>query len=306
MLTLIAITKPKSTSRFNGTISSLKQSLSIKGRRNWAQKTLVLALGLLAIGAPTAIADEITEKFEKHSRNETAARIDHTPFTRLLRAHVRPDQNGLNRVDYRQLKNARTTLRSYIKSLAAFRVTSLERPDQFAYWVNLYNAVTLDVVLDAYPVKSIRDIDISPGLFSNGPWGKKLVTVEGTPLSLDDIEHKILRPVFKDPRVHYAVNCASIGCPNLQQQAFRPRDLEAQLEEAARAFINSPRGVKLQAGQIRASKIYSWFKQDFGEDENEILNHLNKYAAPELKAKLKTATTIDSYFYDWTLNDAKK
>ena len=108
-----------------------------------------------------------------------------------------------------------------------FSLTS--RDEQLAYWINLYNALTVKVILDHYPVKSILDIDISPGWFSIGPWGKKLVAVEGVEISLDDIEHRILRPIWRDPRIHYALNCAAVGCPNLLREAFTGATAEVLL-----------------------------------------------------------------------------
>ena len=122
--------------------------------------------------------------------------------------------------------------------MAAVRVSGLGRDEQCAYWINLYNALTLEVVLDHYPVDSIRDIDISPGLFSQGPWGKKLITVEGEQVSLNDIEHRILRPIWRDPRIHYAINCASLGCPNLQPRPFTGRTLDHALDLAAMRFVD--------------------------------------------------------------------
>jgi hypothetical protein len=154
-------------------------------------------------------------------------------------------------------------------------------------------------------VRSIRDIK-SRGVLDFaaliGPWKTKLVTVEGRALSLDDIEHAIMRPTFKDPRVHYAVNCASIGCPNLQRAAFRGASLEAQLDAAARAFINHPRAVRLEGRRLRLNSIYDWFRVDFG-DEAALRAHLVRYAAPELAAQIQAATGIAGYAYDWSLND---
>ncbi len=270
-----------------------------------ALKLAVAALWLaLAAVQPVqpALAAVLSEQFAK-TNPASAQTINHEAFTALLKSHIRQDNTGLNRVDYAALKTSQPALQRYIEYLTAQKVSSLNKDEQFALWANLYNALTLDVVLAAYPVKSIRDIDISPGLFSNGPWGKKLVTIEGQSLSLDDIEHKILRPIFKDPRVHYAVNCASVGCPNLAKSAFTGAELDSQLEEAAKAYINSTRGVKLNNGQLSISKIYSWFQKDFGSGETAILNHLKKYANPPLKAKLQKASSIDGYFYDWNLND---
>jgi hypothetical protein len=175
-----------------------------------------------------------------------------------------------------------------------------------AFWINLYNALTLQVVARRHPVDSIRDIDISPGWFSDGPWDAVLVSVEGEALTLNDIEHRILRPIWRDPRIHYAVNCASLGCPNLAQTPYRARQLEAQLERAARAFVNHPRGVKAEQGRVTASRIYDWYREDFGTSEAELLAHLRRYAAPGLAARLAAAGAIAGYAYDWNLNGLER
>ena len=164
--------------------------------------------------------------------------------------------------------------------------SKLPRNEAFAYWANLYNAITLQVILDRFPVHSIRDIK-SDGLFDPkayiGPWRTKRVTVEGKQLSLDDIEHEIMRPTFKDPRVHYSVNCASFGCPNLPAKAWNAATLDADLDAAARDFINHPRGVAVLAGgKLKVSSIYKWFRDDFGADDAAVIAHLKKYAKPEL------------------------
>lgn len=273
--------------------------------------TLLAGLNLLSASSlgegfvSEAKAASVTEQFSKISQSSQKT-VNHSQFSRLLKAFIKRDKTGLNRVDYEGFKKKQSDLKAYIKSLEAVKVTSLSRAEQFAYWANLYNAVTIDVVLEAYPVKSIKDIDISPGIFSNGPWGKKLVTIEGTKISLDDIEHQILRKVHKDPRVHYAVNCASVGCPNLQTEAFVGSKLEAQLEKAATDYVNSNRGAVVRGNRLRVSKIYIWFKKDFGGNDAGILAHLKKYAAPELKAKITKIGSINSSFYDWTLNEQSK
>jgi hypothetical protein len=220
----------------------------------------------------------------------------------LLARYVRTDKAGLNRVDYRGLKaEAHNELRGYLDRLQQVAVTQLNRSEQFAYWVNLYNARTVDIVLAHYPVGSIRDINIS-GLFATGPWGKKVVRVEDIELSLDDIEHKILRPLWRDPRIHYAVNCASVGCPNLARSAYGGVTLEAMLESAARDYVNSPRGAVIKNGAATISKIYSWYVEDFGGREADVIEHLRRYASPALAQALKSATRI-AYDYDWRLND---
>ena len=133
-------------------------------------------------------------------------------------------------------------MKGYLKNLQSLPISSYNRVEQKAYWINLYNGLTVDLVLSRLPLESIRDVNISPGLFVRGPWGAKLLTVEEERLSLDDIEHRILRPIWKDNRVHYAVNCASLGCPNLQPDAFTSANTEALLATAL-ANMSIIRGV---------------------------------------------------------------
>lgn len=278
--------------------------------RSVAASTLILA-GVVIAAAP-AVAD-VARKFSKHNAGATTA-FDHSAWDKLLKTYVVPGKDGLNRVRYQAFKDGgHGALKKYIKTLESFRPTTLARSEQYAYWVNLYNAKTIDVVLDAYPVKSIRDISIEGGLFNllkksvgkGGPWKAKIMQVEGEKLSLDDVEHGILRPIFRDPRVHYAVNCASVGCPNLQTSAFTGVKLEAMLDAGAKKYINSPRGFKQQGGELTASSIYSWFVSDFGGTSQGVLNHAKKYAAPKLAKKLARANDIGGYAYDWSLNDAR-
>jgi Protein of unknown function, DUF547 len=223
----------------------------------------------------------------------------------LLAKYVRPDATGLNRVDYGAWKansGDMAALNGVVSAFAAMPVSTLPRSDQFCVWANLYNALTLQVVLARFPVRSIRDIKSSP--IALGPWKDKRLTVQGTRLSLDDIEHNILRKQWRDPRVHYAVNCASIGCPNLPRRGWRSETLDVDLNNGARAFINSPRGVALaRVGQIRVSSIYQWFKVDFGNNDAGVLAHLRQYAAPTLLAQLAGARIVGND-YDWSINAA--
>ena len=168
----------------------------------------------------------------------------------------------------------------------------------------------MKVVLDHYPVKSIRNINLSSGplgFFSGGPWKAKLIKIEGEEVSLDDIEHRILRPIWRDSRVHYAVNCASIGCPNLQPKPFTADNTESALDKAARDYINHPRGAKVISNdKIKISSIYDWFREDFGGSREGVLQHLEKYAEPSLTQRLESFQGKIDYQYDWTLNDAKE
>ena len=240
-------------------------------------------------------------------RDSSQVVVDHATWDKLLKTYVKAGADGLNRVDYRAFQAAgQQDLKTYIARLEKTDLTVLDRSEQFALLANLYNAKTIDIVLDKYPIKSIKDISLGGGLIASikgGPWKAKVLNVAGMALSLDDIEHAILRPVFKDARVHYAVNCASVGCPNLQTQALTGGQLNAQLDASARAFINHPRAVTVTPDGIAVSSIYKWFKEDFGDSDEGVLKHLRKFANPELAAKLKSATSLDSYRYDWSLND---
>lgn len=223
---------------------------------------------------------------------------------RLLDRYVRTGADGINRVAYRAWAASaadRTALTAYVQALQAASPKGRPRSDQIAYWSNLYNAETLRVVLDAYPVKSI--LAIRPTLVSFGPWKAKTLRVDGRRLSLHEVEHEILRPMG-DPMIHYALNCASISCPNLPPRAWRRASLGADLDQAARAYVNHPRAVQVTAKGLILSSIYKWYREDFGPDDAAVLNHLTRYAAPPLRAVLARRPAIAGYAYDWDLNQA--
>lgn len=265
------------------------------------------AMGIVALGTNPAAAAPKAELWERWTRHDPAstASVDHGDWGKFLGTYLKDNPSGLNRVDYAGVSGAdKQMLDGYIGMLSGTPVSKLTRAEQQAYWINFYNALTIQVVLDHMPVQSILDIDISPGLFSSGPWGKKLVTVEGEELSLDDMEHRILRPIWKDPRIHYAVNCASVGCPDLIMKPYDPAMMDATLTANAIAYVNSPRGARIENGKVIASKIYDWFTEDFGGNEAGILAHLREYATGDLKAALANAKSISDYEYDWSLNAA--
>lgn len=232
----------------------------------------------------------------------------HAAYDALLQRYVKAQPDGVNRVDYATWKASKADLQGlndYLEKAAKLTPSKMPRNAAFAYWANLYNAITLKVILDRFPVTSIRDIKsdgfLDPKAYI-GPWRSKRVTVEGKSLSLDDIENDIMRPAFKDPRVHYSVNCASFGCPNLPAKAWDAATLDAELDSAARDFVNHPRGVTVQAGgKLKVSSIYKWFRDDFGSDDAAVIAHLKKFAKPELLATLDKAT-IGEDGYDWSLN----
>jgi hypothetical protein len=267
----------------------------------------VTALFILWVLIPLSVAAapkaELWSKWQAHDAASTTV-VDHGKWNDFLSRYVSTSSDGINRVAYARVSAADVEqLRIYRRALGDIAVSNLNRSEQRAYWINLYNALTLSVVLDNYPVSSIRKINISPGFFSSGPWGKKLITIEGEKVSLDDIEHRIVRPIWKDPRLHYALNCASIGCPNLQGEAFSANNSEALLEKAAREYINHPRGARVEKKQLKVSSIYSWFKEDFGGTDGAVIGHLKAFAAPKLKQFLMGIDDIDDDDYNWSLNE---
>ena len=253
--------------------------------------------------APSA---DLWDRWSKHDAGSTR-QIDHSAWDQLLKTYVQQGSDGVNRVDYRGFAaNGRSALQAYLSAMSEAPVDTLGRAEQMAYWINLYNALTVQVILDNYPVESIRDVNTSPGLFSSGPWGQEVIEIGGTGLTLNDIEHRILRPIWNDPRIHYAVNCASIGCPDLSTSAYRGVDIEKALDRAARDYVNDPRGVSVRDGKVTVSRIYDWFIEDFGGTEQSVLAHLSRYAEPGLAEQLRAAGGLEDTQYDWSLNDAKR
>ncbi len=227
----------------------------------------------------------------------------HGPFDAILAEYLEQTADGVNRFDYAALRanpSDRAALNAYVAALEAAAPSRLGEEAQFAYWANLYNAVTVKLIVDEAPERSIRQIRPHP--FAIGPWGVERVSVEGESLSLDDIEHAIMRARFEAAMVHYAVNCASIGCPNLKPTAWRAATLDADLDAAARAYINHPRGVTPVEGGLKVSRIYHWFREDFGGDEAGVIAHLLDFAEPELAVHIRANRDIRGHQYDWALN----
>jgi hypothetical protein len=204
--------------------------------------------------------------------------------------------SGINRVSYSGVSdNHLQSLHAYLESLQAVMVSSLNRDEQMAYWINLYNAVTVKLILDHYPISSIRKI--------SSPWDRKLLEIEGEKVSLNDIEHRILRPIWKDNRIHYAVNCASLGCPNLQREAFSAKNLDRLLNRSARQYINHPRGVRFEGSKLHTSSIFKWYRSDFGGSVESLVEHLGEFAEADLARRLEGFRGDVSDSYDWSLNE---
>ncbi|MEM6546824.1 MAG: DUF547 domain-containing protein [Pseudomonadota bacterium] len=269
------------------------------------RRTLIgAAAGLMAVASvPAAAAPKSRLIDERWTRHGSGADPEHGDWAAFLDKYlVTGTPGGVNLLRYGAAAKDRDGLKRYLDAMQAVEATALSRDAAMAYWLNLYNAVTVDLVLDDYPVDSIKEV--RGGLFNTGPWGDEVVRVEGQDLSLDDIEHGILRPVWRDPRIHYGVNCASIGCPNLAAEPYSAPKLEAMLEAGARDYVNHARGVSETSGGLVVSSIYIWFQEDFEDSDAGVIRHLNQYAAGATKGIVEDATRIADDRYDWALNDA--
>lgn len=257
------------------------------------------------LAAPAAIAAPKSKLIDDRWRaTGSGGDPDYGVWAEFLSGYLRPGSDGVTRVAYGQAQSdgADRALRAWLGQTQQTDPGALAPAAQRAWWYNLYNAATVDLVLSDYPVSTIKKI--KGGLFNTGPWDEKVLTVNGAALSLNDVEHGILRPIYRDNRVHYGVNCASIGCPNLKATPWVAATLEADLDAAAREYVNHPRGASVSGGKLTVSKIYTWYDEDFGGSEAGIIEHLKKYAGPDLAAALGGVSGVDDDVYDWDLNGA--
>lgn len=261
-------------------------------KTRFALSVTLATLPFIAFSTLAAPKSELWPYWQQSNENNQAT-IDHQAWQDILDQYLSISgqhhlfsYQSMNQQDKKKLDN-------YIMQLSQLDPREYSQAAQYAYWVNLYNAITVDLIVEAYPINSITKLG---GFFNFGPWDEEVVTIEGKKLTLNDIEHRILRPIWNDPRTHYAVNCASLGCPNLQSEAFTAQNKEVLLERAAIAFINSPKGVTVSAKGITLSSIYDWFSSDFTADGG-VMAHINAY---------RSGSTINSatvtYDYDWSLN----
>jgi Protein of unknown function, DUF547 len=221
----------------------------------------------------------------------------HQLWDQLVKAHVKA--NGL--VDYKGFIREKPKLESYLKLLSenAPDRSKWSKNEQLAYWINAYNAYTVKLIVDFYPTKSIRDL--GPKLkipLIKDVWHYKFFKIAGVDMSLDEVEHGILRKEFDEPRIHFAINCASISCPPLLNEAFVAEKLEAQLTKVSIAFINDPVRNKLGTQSVQLSSIFSWFTSDFTK-KGTLIEFLNKYS----KVKISSNAKISFLDYNWNLNE---
>jgi hypothetical protein len=224
--------------------------------------------------------------------------VTHEIWDALLKKHVAAD--GF--VRYKGFIQDSAELNRYLRLLETAHPSDQgwTRAEQMAYWINAYNAYTVQLIVRNYPTESIKDI--KRGLaFVNSVWDIKFIKIQGFTYDLNNIEHNILRPVFKDARIHAAVNCASYSCPKLLNEAYTAERLEKQLDSSMRSFVNDPLRNQITAEKAKISEIFKWFKGDFERDAGSVRAYLNRYA----DTKLTDKTDLSYLDYLWSLNDAK-
>ncbi|EDY87638.1 conserved hypothetical protein [gamma proteobacterium HTCC5015] len=283
-------------------IGAVRENQTQRIRRCYAQLTLFVSALFAASSVIAAPAADLWEHWAQHDERNPAS-IDHQPWQHFLNQFVHSTVDDRHNLDYAAVSpRDHQSLKDYLSALQSVKVTQLRRSEQLAYWVNLYNAQLASVILDAYPVDSVQDIDLS-GLFSNGPWDAVLLEIEGEPITLNDIHHRILRPIWRDPMIHYALSCGAIGCPNLAQEAYTANNSRGLMSEAAFEFINHPRGIAFREdGTVSISSLYHWYAEDFSEGE-PLFDHLRQYALPSLARRLQSIDHSDAEHFDWQLND---
>ena len=225
------------------------------------------------------------------------AAVDHSAFDKLLKKYV----NAKGRVNYKGLKADQTELNSYLALLSKNApAASWSKAEQMAYWINAYNAYTIRLVLDHYPISSIKDIGSKIKIpFVTTPWAIKFFTIGGEKMSLDNIEHGTLRKKYDDPRIHFSLVCASISCPRLRNEAYTADKLDKQLDDQARDFLNDPAKNKIGKSEAQLSKYFDWYKGDWNNNGQSVAKWVNKYSTTKMDENAKVTYTD----YNWHLNE---
>ncbi len=221
--------------------------------------------------------------------------ISHELWDGLLKKYASKD----GKVNYKGFLQDSVQFNAYLTLLKSNHPNNKHWNEQerLAYWINAYNAFTVKLIVDYYPVKSIKHI--KKGLpFINSVWDIKFIKIEGATYDLNNIEHSILRTKFNEPRIHFAINCASVSCPDLRNEAYTPEQLQDQLSEQAKLFLNNPSKNKITTQKIELSSIFSWFRKDFKKN-GSLIDFLNIYAPTEIDQNAE----IDYLDYDWNLNE---
>ncbi len=226
-----------------------------------------------------------------------AQSVGHEIWNDLLADHVSDD----GWVDYKGFKRDTIALQKYLDLLSRNppNATMWTKEEQLAYWINVYNAFTVKLIVDNYPLKSITELHPKPYFpMINTVWHREFFKIGESPTNLDAIEHKILRKKFDEPRIHFAIVCASYSCPKLRNEAFVGEKIEAQLTGQAISFINDSKRNIIHKDKVALSKIFKWFKGDFTKN-GSLVSFLNKYS----KVEIDENASVSHMKYDWSLNE---
>ena len=229
---------------------------------------------------------------------ESFSQPSHEIYDALLKKHV--TQTGV--VDYKGFLKDTVTLNKYLAILSKNppNEKTWSKEDQMTYWINAYNAFTIKLITNYYPIKSIKDIGSSIQIpFVNTPWDLKFITIGKEKMDLNNIEHGKLRKIFDDPRIHMALVCASKSCPILLNEAYDPKRLDAQLNQQTKAFLADPFRNKISADNPQLSMIFKWYSMDFNKKGGSVREFVNRYSSVKIKPDAKIANTD----YDWGLNE---
>lgn len=227
---------------------------------------------------------------------DTTPAVDYSAYDQLLKKNV--SAKGL--VDYKGFKADEVVFNKYLAMLSANAPTEKwSKNEQMAYWINAYNAYTIRLILDHYPVKSIKDIGSKIKIpFVTTPWAAKFFSIGGNKMSLDNIEHGTLRKKYNDPRIHFALVCASISCPRLRNEAYTAAKLDAQLDDQGRDFLNDPTKNKVSKDKAELSNYFNWYKGDWKDNGQSVAKWVNKYST----IKMNDDTDVSYRAYNWNLN----
>lgn len=259
---------------------------------------LSLSLSVGTLLALTVVAPTYSEPLPAASPLDApTATVDHSAYDRLLKKYV----NAQGLVDYKGLKADQTAFNQYLALLSKNPpAATAPKAEQMAFWINAYNAYTIRLILDHYPLKSIKDIGSSIQIpFVTTPWAAKFFNIGGEKMSLDNIEHGVLRKKFNDPRIHFALVCASMSCPKLRNEAYTADKLERQLDDQGHDFLNNPAKNKPGKTSAQLSKYFDWYKGDWTKNGHTVASWVNKYSA----VKLDPTAKIGFLDYNWKLNE---
>lgn len=265
-------------------------------------KALITIL-LLTFSLTTLAATQssLTEHWRAHSKNSTAT-IDHSAFAAFLQQYVVKREDAPNLVRYSKVTPAdHKRLEAYIQKLEHVQLRQYNRYVQLAYWLNLYNAALIDLVLDHYPLKHVYTI----GGASASPWAIPVVTIDGYKLSLNDIRHYILDPIWQERVIDYGLSWAAMGGPELRAKPYHGKDIFIQLRHAAKNFVNSPQALTIKNSHLILSRFFDWFRFEFGGSTTAVISQVREHSYPDRSLRLDIFDAIYGFTFDWRLNDAK-